>query len=241
MTRCTCEILSAQLGPIRTLKDRRMANQKQSRRRSLNMTERAEEQMKIQFPDYSEDLLWKRSRNHGFSTIPRTLPLAMQAIDAQSKGQPAGHVLLCLWIRAPDHPLLTIDAPATFATEAGFEGERAVDTWRRRMRTLRDLGFIEAKKGSTGDFHYVLLLNPNIGVEKLHRQNKVQTAFYGRFRDRLIDIGAQRDIEDYDEYLEKQKDMNAAAVKAAAKNATKDNGEEVTTKPKRSKPKETVK
>ena len=136
-----------------------MATQKQSRRRRLNMTERAEEQMKIQFPDYPGDLLWKRSRNHGFSTIPRTLPLAMQAIDAQTKGQPAGHVLLCLWIRAPDHPLLTIDSPNVFATEAGFEGERAVDTWRRRMRSLRDLGFIETKEGSTGDFHYVLLLN----------------------------------------------------------------------------------
>lgn len=191
-----------------------MATQKQTRRRRLNMTERAEEQMKIQFPDYPEELLWRRSRNHGFATIPRSLPLAMQAIDAQSKGQPAGHVLLCLWIRAPDHPLLTIDAPAAFATEAGFEGERAVDTWRRRMRTLRDLGFIETKEGSTGDFHYVLLLNPNIGIEKLKRAGKAQTSFYGRFRDRLIDIGAERDITDYDDYLS---DIANAGEKAAAK------------------------
>lgn len=218
-----------------------MATQKQSRRRRLNMTERAEEQMKIQFPDYSEELLWKRSRNHGYSTIPRTLPLAMQAIDAQSKGQPAGHVLLCLWIRAPDHPLLTIDAPAAFATEAGFEGERAVDTWRRRMRTLRNLGFIEAKEGSTGDFHYVLLLNPNIGIEKLHRQGKAQTAFYGRFRDRLIDIGAHRDIKDYDEYLVEQEETNAAVTKAATKKTAKDADDDAPAKSKRSKPKEAEK
>lgn len=218
-----------------------MTTQKQSRRRRLNMTERAEEQMKIQFPDYSEELLWKRSRNHGYSTIPRTLPLAMQAIDAQSKGQPAGHVLLCLWIRAPDHPLLTIDAPAAFATEAGFEGERAVDTWRRRMRTLRNLGFIEAKEGSTGDFHYVLLLNPNIGIEKLHRQGKAQTAFYGRFRDRLIDIGAHRDIKDYDEYLVEQEETNAAVTKAATKKTAKDADDDAPAKSKRSKPKEAEK
>lgn len=218
-----------------------MATQKQSRRRRLNMTERAEEQMKIQFPDYSESLLWKRSRNHGYSTIPRTLPLAMQAIDAQSKGQPAGHVLLCLWIRAPDHPLLTIDAPAAYATEAGFEGERAVDTWRRRMRTLRDLGFIEAKEGSTGDFHYVLLLNPNIGIEKLNRQGKTQTAFYGRFRDRLIDIGAERDVKDYDAYLEEQETANAAATNTAAKKVANDAGDVAPAKPKRSKPKEAEK
>lgn len=211
-----------------------MATQKQTRRRRLNMTERAEEQMKIQFPEYPEELLWERSRNDGYSTIPRTLPLAMQAIDAQSKGQPAGHVLLCLWIRAPDHPLLTIDAPAAFATEAGFEGERAVDTWRRRMRTLRDLGFIQAKEGSTGDFHYVLLLNPNIAIEKLKREDKTQTSFYGRFRDRLIDIGGQRDIKDYDDYLDKlgeeAKEKATEAAKTAAPSA-------VLTKPKGSKPK----
>ncbi|MBK7014144.1 MAG: hypothetical protein IPH39_00900 [Sulfuritalea sp.] len=193
-----------------------MATQKQSRNRRLNMTERAKQQMEIQFPSYPDELLWHRKLNDGYSTIPRTLPLAMQGIDARSKGQPAGHVLLCLWIRAPDYPFLTIDAPATFAAEAGFEGERAVDTWRRRMRTLRDLGFIEAKKGPTGDFHYVLLLNPNVGIEKLNRAGNVQTVLYGRFRDRLIDIGAQSDIADYDDYLE---DLEKAETKAAAKAA----------------------
>ena len=92
-----------------------MATQKQSRNRRLNMAERAKQQMDIQFPGHPDALLWHRKLNDGYSTIPRTLPLAMQAIDARSKGQPAGHTLLCLWIRAPDHPFLTIEAPATSA------------------------------------------------------------------------------------------------------------------------------
>lgn len=175
------------------------------------MAERAQQQMDIHFPGYPAELLWYRKLNDGYSTVPRTLPLAMQAIDSQSKGQPAGHTLLCLWIRAPDHPLLTIEAPATFAAETGFDGARAVDTWRRRMRLLRDLGFIEAKKGPTGDFHYVLLLNPNVGVERLRNAGKVQDVLYGRFRDRLIDIGAQDDITRYDSYL------NDAKTKPATK------------------------
>lgn len=191
-----------------------MATQRQSRKRRLNMAERAKQQMEIQFPDYPDELLWHRTLNDGYSTIPRTLPLAMQVIDSQSKGQPAGHTLLCLWIRAPDYPFLTIEAPATFAAETGFDGERAVDTWRRRMRTLRDLGFIEAKRGPTGDFHYVLLLNPNVGIEKLRRANKVRDVLYGRFRDRLIDIGAQNDITGYDDYC---KSVEKAKAKAAAK------------------------
>lgn len=179
-----------------------MATQKQTRKKRLNMAERAQQQMEIQFPNYSGELLWHRSQNDGYSTIPRTLPLAIQAIDAQCKGQPAGHTLLCLWLRAPDHPFITIEAPATFAAETGFDGERAVDTWRRRMRTLRELEFIEAKPGPSGDFHYVLLLNPNVGVEKLRRAGKIQDVLYARFVDRLYEIGAQDDISNYDNYLE---------------------------------------
>ncbi|MFN3714475.1 MAG: hypothetical protein ACK4SX_12525 [Alcanivoracaceae bacterium] len=194
-----------------------MATKKQSRKRRLNMAERAKQQMEIQFPDYPDELLWLRTLNDGYSTVPRTLPLAMQVIDSQSKGQPAGHTLLCLWIRAPDYPFLTIEAPATFAAETGFDGERAVDTWRRRMRTLRDLGFIEAKKGPSGDFHYVLLLNPNVCIEKLRRANKVRDVLYGRFRDRLIDIGAQSDIDItiYDDHPKKAESVKAKTAKSS--------------------------
>jgi len=195
-----------------------MTNQKQTRKRRLNMAERAKEQMGIQFPNHPDELLWHRSQNDGYSTIPRTLPIAMQAIDAQSKGQPAGHTLLCLWIRAPDYPFLMIEAPATLAAETGFEGERAIDTWRRRMRLLRDLGFIEARKGASGDFHYVLLLNPNVAVEKLRRENKVQDFLYGRFRDRLIDIGAHHDIADYDAYCESIKQSKDQTITQKKKN-----------------------
>ncbi len=54
--------------------------------------------------------------------------LMSRLIDALSKGQPADHVLFCLWARSPDHPLLTIENPITFAAEADFSGGRAVDT-----------------------------------------------------------------------------------------------------------------
>jgi hypothetical protein len=103
------------------------------------------------------------------------------------------------------------------------------------MRTLRDLGFIETKEGSTGNFHYVLLLNPNIAIEKLKRAGNAQTSFYGRFRDRLIDIGAERDITDYDDYLDEIADAEEkAAAKVKAVKAVAPNSEAAK---KRSKPK----
>ena len=154
------------------------------------MAERAAELLEIHFPGMPTEWTWHRLLNKGFATVPRTLPIAMQAIDEHSKGQPAGHTLFCLWARAPDHPLVVIENPATFAAEAGFKGARAVDTWRRRMKFLRANWFLTAKPGPSGDFHYVLLLNPNAAVEWMRAQGAVQDELYGRLWDRALEVGA---------------------------------------------------
>lgn len=192
-----------------------MANVKQARARRLKMSERAAQQMAIHFPNIGGEWLWHRKTNDGYSTIPRTLPIAMQAIDMQSKGQPAGHTLFCLWARNPDHPLVTIENPAIFASEAGFLGERAVDTWRRRMKKLRELNFILTKKGPSGDFHYVLLLNPNVVVEWMRTHEMVQDVVYSRFIERAADIGAYGEIEQIraiwqNQQAEKERQENGA-------------------------------
>lgn len=148
--------------------------------------------------------------------MPRTLPLAMQAIDDQTKGQPAGHTLFCLWARSPDHALVTIENPATFASEAGFVGARAVDTWRRRMKQLRELWFIQTKPGPSGEFHYVLLINPNAAMEWLRNQKRIQEGLYARFIDRLGEIGALGEIEAVHAYWADVAKAKAAADAAAA-------------------------
>lgn len=172
-----------------------MANQKQAAIRRLKMSERAQQQMDLHYVGFPPLWLWRRKTNDGFTTLPRTLPLVMQAVDAQSKGQPAGHTLFCLWARSPDHPLVTIENPATFASESGFYGERAVDTWRRRMKRLRELKLIVPKRGSSGDFHHVLLLNPNVAMEWMRGHGLVQDDLYGRFLDRLIEVGGFGELE----------------------------------------------
>jgi hypothetical protein len=188
-----------------------MANGKQSSKKRLNMAERAKQMMALHFKGVSSAWLWFRQSNDGYSTLPRTLPLAMQAIDDQSKGQPAGHTLFCLWMRAPDHPVLTIENPIIFASEAGFTGERAVDTWRRRMKRLKELSFISASPGASGDFHYVLLKNPNAAMEQMHNGGLLQGALYSRFIERLADIGAHSEIDAIREHWEKQKARKAKA------------------------------
>lgn len=178
------------------------------------MAERAEQQMQLHFPNPSPAWIWRRKTNDGFTTLPRTLPIVMQAVDAQTKGKPAGHTLFCLWARSPDHPFLTIENPATFASEAGFSGERAVDTWRKRMKRLRDLWMIQTKPGPSGEFHYVLLINPNAAMEWMRNQKWVQDGLYARFVDRLMEVGGFGEIEQVHEQWKTQREAAEAAAAA---------------------------
>lgn len=77
------------------------------------------------------------------------------------------------------------------ALESGFTGQRAENTWRERMKRLEELGFIRSTEGATGDFHYVLLLNPYIAVKKLFENEKydVPTVLYNTLIDRVDEIG----------------------------------------------------
>jgi len=172
-----------------------MPNYKQASKVRLTMAERAERHREALFPNVSSDWLWHRRKNDGFTTIPRTLPIVMEAIDEKSKGQPAGHTLLSLWCRSPDAPVVQIENPSTFAAEAGFKGERAVDTWRRRMKTLRDLAFLMTHEGPSGDFHYVLLMNPNVALVQMNAYGMVQVGLYTRFMDRVHETGAIAEID----------------------------------------------
>lgn len=196
-----------------------MANGRQASVKRLKMAERAQQQLELHFPGTPATFLWHRKTNDGFTTIARTLPIAMQIIDSQTKGSPAGHTLFGLWARAPDFPFVTIENPATFAAEAGFTGERAVDTWRKRMKALRDLWFIACKNGPSGDFHYVMLINPNVAVEYLQRQGKIQPGLYARFIDRVMEIGAYGEIEGFREYMQALEEYNKAQAEAAKASA----------------------
>ena len=144
------------------------------------------------WPDLDEQKLWNRKSVSGFTTIPRTLPLIMNIIDALSKNKPAGRAYFVLWCRTFDHSLLVIDNPMTLAAEAGFSGERALSTWKDRMRLLVELGFIDAKEGPAGAYHYVLLFNPHKVVWDL--KNRIQENTFRQLQTRAIEIGV-KDME----------------------------------------------
>ena len=141
------------------------------------------------WPSLKDDDLWHRKKHQGFTTIPRTMPHLMNIIDSLSKNQPAGQAYFILWCRAFDESLIVIENPSAFAAESGFTGERALTTWRQRMRKLQELGFIDCKDGSSGPFHYVLLRNPHTVARKL--KDQIQEGLFRQLLDRAFDIGAK--------------------------------------------------
>lgn len=194
-----------------------MANSKQAKARRMKMAERASQLKDLHFPDVHEDFLWHRSKNDGFTTLPRTMPLIMEVADTLGGKHPAGQTLLTLWCRSPDHALVSIDNPAVYAAETGFTGQRAVDTWRRRMRLLVEQGFIRTKPGASGEFHYTLLINPYWVIE--YRQQTVKdipASIYNRFLERAAEIGAYGDIEEIRGHIVRWNAEAAAAAQAMA-------------------------
>jgi len=146
------------------------------------------------WPAVTDEQLWLRSQNIGFTTIPRTMPWIGQILDHLSgKGVPVFSTYLTLWCWVFDEAVIEIRNPREFALEAGFSGTRAEGTWRSRMRRLEELKFIATKKGLAGEFQYVLLINPLLRIREVYEGNH-DDPLYLALLSRLAAIGAD-DLE----------------------------------------------
>ncbi|MDF3783758.1 hypothetical protein P3S16_24285, partial [Enterobacter hormaechei] len=71
-------------------------------------------------------------------------------------------------------------------------GQRAVTTWMSRMKKLRELGLIKTKAGTSGEFHYVLMLNP-LSIIKSHYESNGMSKDerYNALFSRMQEVGAK--------------------------------------------------
>jgi hypothetical protein len=160
----------------------------QKKKRTSKMSAKSIKLRNEFWADIPNDNLWDRTKHVGFTTIPRTMPIIMEIINNLSKGSPAGQTYFVLWCYLFDESVITIENPLVFAAETGFGGERATTTWKNRMKTLQTLGFINAKSGSSGEFHYVLVLNPYFVIDQI--KNQIPESLYRQFYGRSLDVGA---------------------------------------------------
>lgn len=142
-----------------------------------NSNKRAARQEKLRqeyWPEVTDQDLWHRQRNQGFTTIPRTLPMVMALMDEMAgKGKPVSRTYLTLWARVYDESIIKLTDEKMAALESGFSGPRRTTGWRSRMRLLEELGFIKTRSGGSGEFAYVLLLNPHKVIRE-HWENRKQ-------------------------------------------------------------------
>lgn len=133
-----------------------MAKSKQKKRISRNTKLR-----KRIFPDIEDDDIWNWKNEDGFATVPRTLPHFGKIMDSLSKGKPLSSTYIALWCRLWDESgIIKNTNSSELAWESGFSGQRAVTTWRMRMKKLTDLGFIRIKKFGTEEYGYIVLMHP---------------------------------------------------------------------------------
>lgn len=101
-----------------------------------------------------------------------------------------GQTYVEMWCRLFDECFLTLKGHEEMAFHAGFFGQRAVRTWRERVRRLRDLGFIDVKSGPMGELSYALFWNPYHVIREHHEQGRVQEAKWRALVVRANEIGA---------------------------------------------------
>lgn len=165
-------------------------------KRTVRMTHKRERLRKKFWPEITEDQLWLRKKTKGFVTIPRGLSIIMRIMNSLSKGKPLSDTYVTLWCYVFDEMTITIQRPRQMAMESGFTGQRAENTWRDRMQKLEKLGFIKTKSGPSGNFHYVLLLNPYLVVKSLEKSQKYEVPdyLYNTLIDRIDEIGEITEI-----------------------------------------------
>lgn len=162
------------------------------------LTRQLEARAKI-WPDVTNLMLWDRNERDGFSTVPRAMPLIMNIMDGLSdKGFPVGQTYLELWCRLYDELFLTLNRPEEMAFYAGFTGQRAVRTWKDRVKRLADLGFIDLKSGPLGDMSYAIFFNPYHVIKRAYLKGDVQEDKYRALVIRANEIGAF-DLDDIDD------------------------------------------
>lgn len=181
------------------------------------------------WPDLNAEELWTID-NEGWAPLPRLMPLMMSIMDDMSgKGYPVSRTYLELWSRLREERFLTLNRPEEMAFHAGFEGQRALRTWKDRVQRLHDLGFIELKDGPLGDLSYAVFYNPYYVIKRAHLNEKVQDRKWQALiiRANELSIFDPDDVAEDGKLISKEdeeeapKKLNATLNKKSGKRTTK--------------------
>lgn len=171
---------------------------KMAGRRQRDIAKKQIEARSKLWPELEAPMLW-RMENEGWAAVPRLMPLMMSIMDDLSgKGFPVGQTYFELWCRLREEQFLTLNRPEEMAFHAGFEGQRALRTWKDRVQRLANLGFIGLKSGPLGDLSYAVFYNPYHVIKRAFLNGEVQERKWQALIIRANEVSAF-DIDDIDD------------------------------------------
>lgn len=152
------------------------------------------------WPDLSKDMLWSMD-NEGWVALPRLMPLMMSIMDdLAGKGVPVSRTYLELWSRIRiEESFIALNRPEEMAFHAGFEGQRALRTWKDRMHRLAKLGFIGVMGGPLGDLSYAVIYNPYYIIKRAYLAKQVHDNKWQALVIRANEVSAF-DLDDLDDH-----------------------------------------
>jgi hypothetical protein len=175
----------------------------------------------IMLANFAGMILWLSEKETGYCAVPRTLPLIMAVLDSKeiSGKKSLSSVYVDLLSRHRSEGVIEMGKESDHAFSAGYQGPRAIRTWRERMKTLEKNGFIVTKKVGNEEFAYVALVHPTVAVQKLINDKRVSEDWLAAYRHRQLETKEPT----YDKLLEKRKAglkvVSIAPAKTAAATA----------------------
>jgi hypothetical protein len=170
-----------------------------ARNKARSILERQLDARSKLWPDVTGQMLWAME-NEGWIAVPRLMPLMMSIMDDLSgTGFPVSRTYFELWSRLREEWFLTLNRPEEMAFHAGFEGQRALRTWKDRVHRLADLGFIGLRPGPVGELSYAIFYNPYHVIKRAYLKGQVQEKKWQALVIRANEISAF-DIEDVDDH-----------------------------------------
>lgn len=142
----------------------------------------------------SQDEVYDRKAEAGFTTVPRTLGMIMTLIKTMSgKGDPS-RVYLELWMRQRDDGFVELDDLDELASVTGYyRGQtRRARSFREALERLQGMGFIRTAPKGPRKYAFVLILHPHDVVQRLRHEDpgRIPDWWWSLFELRVQDIGA---------------------------------------------------
>jgi hypothetical protein len=172
-----------------------------TKRKKKSPIDTAGEYRNTNLPHIKNTQVWS-SQSGGWASVPRSAGLISTLVIKEAYrnrfngSSAAGVTYMTLWLHFQGHGMSRIESEADAALESGYGGERGITTFRRHLRTLKDLGFVDYLEESRGRVKWVALLNPYQVVKKLVEDGHVSKATYSALKERADAIGVSDEFAD---------------------------------------------